>query len=555
MPLLATSVPPGFEPHSSIVAPEVFEEMRTYMNCVDPEERRRREIKMRKTLDELSRDPVAQRACLRLEKAPVLSIEGSRKVGHVFDFRSAMEVGIPDIVESSVREVPLRLRTQDMGNVVSQSSQEGSGAVGFETEKIKEIRGIAECSPNKKVRRNMREHDGVEVNLTELERGGFNIGCNTTRSVERDNRSRGSGRSKQSWSRRNQHKRQVLEVVRRGWNLNTEGNRGTVSERIQSCRKELSKWKQSSTSNSRRYSGAIFPGSVSNLWMQKCRYSIGRNDAESHLQDEHKAQELRREFRLPMDYVFQDVSLIELFGSCLKFMEASTFNQERRQAIPWILWTIWKNRNSLLYAETQESPSLLVQRTLEEAALWNELNKAESNGGQVQADMGMPKYWFPPTQGMIKCNLHASWRSDKQFIGVAWITRNHRGDVCMHARDALVPTSDKLAAEMECLLWVLRSLRDLRIEEASIGTESQKLIDAIKTPARWPRYRCLLRQIETVCLEFTVIEFEVESRESNKVARKISTSVLRDGRLRSYLALGGPAWLHDLIQTEVIGEL
>lgn len=28
------------------------------------------------------------------------------------------------------------------------------------------------------------------------------------------------------------------------------------------------------------------------------------------------------------------VSLIELFGICLKFMEASTFDQERRQAIP-----------------------------------------------------------------------------------------------------------------------------------------------------------------------------------------------------------------------------
>ncbi|XP_013594763.1 PREDICTED: uncharacterized protein LOC106302910 [Brassica oleracea var. oleracea] len=204
-------------------------------------------------------------------------------------------------------------------------------------------------------------------------------------------------------------------------------------------------------------------------------------------------------------------------------MEASTFDQERRQAIPWILWTIWKNRNSLLYAETQESQSLLVQRTLEEASLWNELNKAESRGGQLQADMGIPKQWIPLTQGMIKCNLHASWRSDKQFIGAAWITRNHRGGVCMHVRDALVPTSDKLAAEMECLLWVLRGLRDLRMEEASIGTESQ---------------------------QFAVIEFEVES---NKVARKISTSVLRDGGLRSYLAMGGPAWLHDLIQTEVIG--
>ncbi|KAG5400453.1 hypothetical protein IGI04_015060 [Brassica rapa subsp. trilocularis] len=234
-------------------------------------------------------------------------------------------------------------------------------------------------------------------------------------------------------------------------------------------------------------------------------------------------------------------------------MEGSIFDQERRQAIPWILWTIWKNRNNLLYAETQESPSLLVQRTLEEASLWNELNKAESIGGQLQADMGISKQWIPPAQGMIKCNIHASWRSDKQVIGAAWITRNHRGDVCMHARDALVPTPDKLAAEMECLLWVLRGLRDLRMEEVSIGTESQKLIDAVKNPARWPRYRCLLRQIEAVCLEFVVIEFEVESQESNKVVRKISTSVLRDGRLRSYLAMGGPAWLHNLIQTEVIG--
>ncbi|KAF3521457.1 hypothetical protein F2Q69_00049221 [Brassica cretica] len=47
------------------------------------------------------------------------------------------------------------------------------------------------------------------------------------------------------------------------------------------------------------------------------------------------------------------------------------------------------------------------------------------------------------------------------------------------------------------------------------------------------------------------IAFEVESRGSNKVAIEIAKSVLRDGRLQSYLALGGPSWLHDLIQTVV----
>ena len=121
----------------------------------------------------------------------------------------------------------------------------------------------------------------------------------------------------------------------------------------------------------------------------------------------------------------------------------------------------------------------------------------------------------------------------------------------MHARDALIPSPDRLSAEMNCFLWVLRSLRDLRLEEVSIGIDSQRLVGAIQNPIRWPRYRCLLRQIATLCSEFAVIAFEVESRGSNKVATKIAKSVLRDGRLQSYLALGGPSWLHDLIQTEV----
>ncbi|KAF3564173.1 hypothetical protein DY000_02016962 [Brassica cretica] len=60
MPLTAPTILPGFEPHPSIVAPEVFEKMRLYMDYVDLEERIIREAKMRKTLQELSKDPIAR---------------------------------------------------------------------------------------------------------------------------------------------------------------------------------------------------------------------------------------------------------------------------------------------------------------------------------------------------------------------------------------------------------------------------------------------------------------------------------------------------------------
>ncbi|CAG7862478.1 unnamed protein product, partial [Brassica rapa] len=43
------------------------------------------------------------------------------------------------------------------------------------------------------------------------------------------------------------------------------------------------------------------------------------------------------------------------------------------------------------------------------------------------------------------------------------------------------------------------------------------------------------------------VAFETEFFDSNQIAREIARSVLRDGRFNSYLALGGPAWLHQRI--------
>lgn len=96
MPLLAPTIPPGFEPSASVVVPEVFEQMRIYMNCSDPDERKIREAKMRKTLQELSSYPISQRSCLRLEDAPVLSKEMNMERGRVFDFSRVDAGTVPE---------------------------------------------------------------------------------------------------------------------------------------------------------------------------------------------------------------------------------------------------------------------------------------------------------------------------------------------------------------------------------------------------------------------------------------------------------------------------
>lgn len=90
--------------------------------------------------------------------------------------------------------------------------------------------------------------------------------------------------------------------------------------------------------------------------------------------------------------MFQGTTLVDLLIVCIKLMEGGALDQSRRQAIPRMLWTIWKKRNSLLYTEVQESKLSLVQRAMEESVLWHEVNKTENREAIELSDLGMPKH-------------------------------------------------------------------------------------------------------------------------------------------------------------------
>ncbi|KAH0868463.1 hypothetical protein HID58_075485 [Brassica napus] len=241
-------IPPGFEPSPSVVAPEVFEQMRIYMNCADPEERRIRESRMIMTLQDLSKDPIGQRSCLRLERAPVLSKEVNTDRGRVFDFSRVQSEVAPDISELSSRG-PLRqkIATDKRGacGEVEKGLSEGFGEDHREE-------GLLTIRNQQMSRRGegylVNQGDGVRMEGADI--GGFAIGSGRNISSERQARSRNSQSSRSSWARRSQSKRksvptEIAEVIRRGWCNNFASRQGSVSEHIQSCRRELSKWKRS----------------------------------------------------------------------------------------------------------------------------------------------------------------------------------------------------------------------------------------------------------------------------------------------------------------------
>lgn len=88
------------------------------------------------------------------------------------------------------------------------------------------------------------------------------------------------------------------------------------------------------------------------------------------------------------------------------------------------------------------------------------------------------------------------------------------------------------------------------MQDVVIRSDFSDLVEAIKQPAEWPKYRWFFHQVLGLTGDFPMVCFEIESALSNYVAREIAQSVLRNGLFQSYMAFGGPSWLQDRIRQQ-----
>lgn len=243
----------------------------------------------------------------------------------------------------------------------------------------------------------------------------------------------------------------------------------------------------------------------------------------------HPAQDMLQSIAFPPDLATPR-SLLENFQILIKMMDETSTPEKCRTAIPWILWSIWKNQNSILYAADQISTVTLVQEAFEEAEIWRSLNKETSSTAPTSASLRVTSSWQRPRHGSIKCNVSANWRNAGHMIGVAWLSRDHEGNVKHHAREAFTPAHNRIVAELRCMIWALQSMRDLGYRNVVVGLDLQSAFIAITNPSSWPRYLHLLSKITELCSGFSSITFEQEAASTNSIVKAISRSVTQDGR-------------------------
>ncbi|KAH0898911.1 LOW QUALITY PROTEIN: hypothetical protein HID58_048479, partial [Brassica napus] len=136
------------------------------------------------------------------------------------------------------------------------------------------------------------------------------------------------------------------------------------------------------------------------------------------------------------------------------------------------------------YIDWDKIGNFLNPKTLDEVDQWFKLNNVLTPDTDGRACLQSGDSWSPPEEGRIKCNIHVNWRNASLYISF-----NHYGNVIHHARDAIVNAPNRLIAEIRCVIWTLTSLSDLGVTNVIIALDYNEVMEAIKLPLQWPRYR------------------------------------------------------------------
>ncbi|KAG5406963.1 hypothetical protein IGI04_013082 [Brassica rapa subsp. trilocularis] len=221
------------------------------------------------------------------------------------------------------------------------------------------------------------------------------------------------------------------------------------------------------------------------------------------------------------------------------------------KTFPWILWNLWKSRNSLVFENSRSSDFSCVTKSVEEANIWFQVNNDTCvPSHDIAQPLPLSDHWVRPPMGLLKCNIGSAWDHLWGLIGTGWLLRDRQGTPINHSRRAFSESTSRREADLNSLLWAVESMVNMRLKNVILEASSIELREALLEPHQYPELKSL---IERILLLFSRLDswslIHVQGSR-NRVATAIAVSVITDVRTQSYVATGGPSWLSHTILSE-----
>ncbi|CAA7022494.1 unnamed protein product [Microthlaspi erraticum] len=185
---------------------------------------------------------------------------------------------------------------------------------------------------------------------------------------------------------------------------------------------------------------------------------------------------------------------------------------------PWICWSIWKARNTLIFEDRRIPPTETVLKAIREAKDWQ---SAQILKKSVTKSFTSPNPQ-PGESGIVTCFSDGAWCKDTGIGGFGWIfVDTNRAEVNRGSSAERFVTSS-LMAEALSIRSALNHTLEEGISNIHLKSDSQDLIRALNMHVQIKEIYDILFDIHSLASLFTSIWFGFVPRSENASADSIA---------------------------------
>lgn len=224
----------------------------------------------------------------------------------------------------------------------------------------------------------------------------------------------------------------------------------------------------------------------------------------------------------------QDIeSIAQLLQHCRRMVSLPPTGLGSTPLYPWVLWTLWTNRNKLLFENSTFSQKSAVLKAIQDARAWK--------AAQTHVEKPFIPHYVVPFSSIPTVNSYmwfsfsdAAWDSTSGNCGLGWQLRDST-DVCAeqgssHRRFV----SSALVAEALAVKAAMMASISSQVCSLRVYSDSKSLIKLLKFQEQVVSLKGVLFDISYLARSFESISFCFVPRLANSVADSIAKTALYD---------------------------